>query len=339
MRLLAVVQIALLLVVVSSDKSLDAIDLRAFADRIWFTPGPGTLDMQRLFEAPGEWPRARAAIQVFKFYQQHTEPAASIVGPNTYDALARSGAFVKVTRDWKKRIALEAGSVKDFYCTPDSSGMEASIAATQRSIAAIRSAGGLLTYLAMDEPFLAGQAARCGGPSFAPTASRLRTYMTAIRRTNPEVRIGLIEAYPFFTPTQFGEMLALMKAEGVPAAFVHADVYLPALRKGRDDLGSDLIRLAEIAAAYRIPYGLIIWGENGNADALYSADARRLATAIHRTFRDWRVMPDHLIFQSWAESSTGLRITPSNLPESRPDTHTFLVNDLYQQLRFARVPR
>jgi hypothetical protein len=331
--------VALLLVAMTARQPLVAIDLRAFHDRIWFTPGPGTLDMRRLFEVPDEWPRAREAIQVFKFYQQHTEPAASIVGPNTYDALVHSNAFSKVTRDWKKRLALEAGSVKDFYCTADASGMDASIAATQRSIDAIRAAGGLLTYLAMDEPFLAGQASRCGGPSFAPTASRLRTYMTAIRKKNPEVRIGLIEAYPFFTPAQFDEMLALMKEQGVPASFVHADVYLPALRKGRDNLGADLIRLSQIAAAHRIPYGLIIWGENGNADALYAEDARRLATAIHRTFRDWAVMPDHLIFQSWAESSTGLRITPSNLPESRPDTHTFLLNDLYRQLRFTRVPR
>jgi hypothetical protein len=50
-------------------------------------------------------------------------------------------------------------------------------------------------------------------------------------------------------------------------------------------------------------------------------------------------MPDHIVFQSWAESSTGLLITPSNLPESRADTHTFLLNDLYQQLRFQRLPR
>ena len=338
MRALAAVS-ALLLLTVFPAASLDAVDRRAFTDRVWFTPGPGTIDMRRMFEVPEEWPRARETIQVFKFYQQHTEPAASIVGPNTYDALVRSNAFSRITRDWKKRIALEAGSVKDFYCTPDSSGMDASIAATQRSIDAIRAAGGTLTYLAMDEPFIAGQAGRCGGPSFGPTADRLRTYMTAVRQKNPEVRIGLIEAYPFFTPAQFEQMLALMQDRGVPAAFLHADVYLPALRTGRDELGRDLIRLANRAESYKIPYGLIIWGENGNADALYAQDARRLATAIHRTFRSWSVMPDHLIFQSWAESSTGLRITPSNLPESRPDTHTFLLNDMYQQLRFSRVPR
>jgi len=145
----------------SPTTSLGAIDLPALTDRIWFTSGPGALDMRRLFEVPEEWPRARETIQVFKFHQQHTEPAASIVGPNTSDALVRSNAFSRITRDWNKGIALEAGAVKDFYCTSDASGMDASICRDQRSIHAIRSAGGTLTYLAMDEPFIVGRGARC----------------------------------------------------------------------------------------------------------------------------------------------------------------------------------
>ena len=67
------------------------------ADRIWFAPGPGTLDFQRLFEHPEEWARARDVITVFKFYQQHTEARRpEIVGPNYYDALARVNAFRKL---------------------------------------------------------------------------------------------------------------------------------------------------------------------------------------------------------------------------------------------------
>ena len=64
---------------------------------------------------------------------------------------------------------------------------------------------------------------------------RLRTYMTAVRSRNPEVRRGSSKAYPFFTPARFGEMLSVMKDQGGPAAFLHADVHLPSLRKGRDD--------------------------------------------------------------------------------------------------------
>jgi hypothetical protein len=46
-------------------------------------------------------------------------------------------------------------------------------------------------------------------------------------------------------------------------------------------------------------------------------------------------MPEHLIFQSWAVSSTGLLITPSNLPEDRPYTHTNLAFQLFRRLRGA----
>src|SRR5689334_14469854 len=92
-------------------------------DRIWFCPGPGTLDFIALFEHPEQWPHARQLMNVFKFYQQHTQtPTPAIVGPNSYDALVRAGAFSALTK-WGKKIAIEVGAVKEFYCTPDASGM------------------------------------------------------------------------------------------------------------------------------------------------------------------------------------------------------------------------
>jgi hypothetical protein len=41
------------------------------------------------------------------------------------------------------------------------------------------------------------------------------------------------------------------------------------------------------------------------------------------------------MFDSWVESATGLRITPSNLPESRLYTHTRLLVDTFRYLRAA----
>src|SRR5262249_10060430 len=125
-------------------------------DRIWFAPDIGTLDLVNLFEHPEEWPRTRGLINVFKFYQQHTfaVPPAS-VGPNAYNALVQAGAFQRLT-EWGIKIALEAGSVKEFYCTPDASGMNQSIQSTVTSLAAVEQAGGSVSYLAMDEPWVAG---------------------------------------------------------------------------------------------------------------------------------------------------------------------------------------
>src|SRR4051812_14301440 len=164
---------------------------------LWFAPSPGSSDYLQLFEDPQAWARARELISVFKFYQQHTQtPAPSIVGPNTYDALARAGAF-RLVNQWHKKIALEVGSVKEFFCTADASGMNASISGTLASIAAVKSAGGAVAYLAMDEPFVSGRSRTCGGPALEPTADRVATYVTAVRKANPDVAIGLIEAYPF----------------------------------------------------------------------------------------------------------------------------------------------
>jgi hypothetical protein len=293
-------------------------------DRVWFCPGPGTIDYVRLFERPAEWAHARQLVSVFKFYQQHTQtPAPSIVGPNTYDSLARAGVF-RTLKTWGKKIAIEVGAVKEGFCTPDASGMNAAIAGSVASVRAIESAGGAVTYLALDEPFLSGQLQVCGGPGLEPTADRLAIYGAGVGQALPNVRVGLIEAYPSFNPDAFVSMLQLLTARGVKPAFLHVDIDIKALRPGRDDFARDMTRLATTCREQRIPFGLIIWGYNGDNDVLYSLDAERLAGAIADTFR-WDEMPEHLIFQSWAESATGLRITPSNLPEDRLYSHTQLL--------------
>ncbi|MEO8522387.1 MAG: hypothetical protein ABI603_13555 [Acidobacteriota bacterium] len=308
-------------------------------DRLWMAPAPGSLDYTRLFLDPSEWPDALRVVDVFKFYQQHTLSRSDpVVGPNTYDALVQAGAFRTVTRSWRKKIALEVGAVKEFYCTDDDSGMQEAIDATLASVEAVQRAGGIVSYLAIDEPFLAGMSPRCGGPSLAPTADRLAVYMKGVRRVFPWVRIGLIEAYPSFSPGQFTDMIRLMRERGWPLAFLHADVDLRAMRPGRDDFGRDMNRLAALSAEERLPFGIIIWGENGNADALFSADAMRLEEAVESAFGRWDLLPPHLIVQSWAESSSGLRITPTNLPQSRADTFTELLLRVYLRLFATRKP-
>ena len=309
----------------------------ADADRVWFSPGPGTLDYLRLFERPDEWRQARQLTSVFKFYQQHTQtPAPSIVGANSYDALARAGAFRTLSR-WGLKIALEVGAVKEFYCTPDARGMTEAIQNTVAAVRAVETAGGKVAYLAMDEPFLAGRAAVCGGPALDATADRLRVYGRGVAEAFPDVRIGLIEAYPSFAPAAFEAMLRLLAERGVKPAFLHVDVDLRALRAGRDDFPRDMRQLRDICLAQDVRFGFIIWGYNGDADAAYGADAARLTGELADTFR-WAQMPDHVVFQSWAVSATGLLITPQNLPEDRPSTHTQILWSGWRRLRGQSGP-
>jgi hypothetical protein len=303
------------------------------ADRVWYVPNPGSLDLQRMFERPEEWAHARALIDVFQFTQQHTyRTPDAVTGPNFYDPLVRAGAF-RALAQWKKKIALGVGAVKPQYCTADATGMQKAIAETSDAVNAIRAGGGPVSYLLMDEPFLSGRLPECGGPGLGQTADRLRTYMTAVGGAFPDTRIGLIEAYPSFSADEFASMLALLQQRGVLPAFLQLDVDLLAVPRSRRDLTADVRRMHQLCIEYGIPFGLILWGYNGDADALFARDANTLADAFRVAFPTWADLPDQLVVQSWAESSTGQRITPSNLPEDRPYT---LTNILWQQYRRFR---
>jgi hypothetical protein len=327
----AVLLAAVLVIVAAPEPGVSALPVSA--DRIWFSPGPGTVDYLQLFANPEQWARARSVISVFKFYAQHTQtPAPSIVGPNTYDAFVRTGAFRTLT-SWKIKTALEAGSVKEFWCTADASGMEASIRSSLDAIKAIEDAGGHLSYLAMDEPWVSGRARVCGGPALEPTADRVATYMSAVARAHPALKIGLIEAYPFSSAEAIETMVQLMRARGVPPAFLHMDVDWHRLPP--NEFARDMRRLQAFAGALNIPFGIIIVGYNGEADPLYTFDVGGLTGLIAETFQTWEAMPQQIIFQSWVVTSTGQFITPSNLPEDRLYTHTNSVWELFRRLRGA----
>ena len=308
------------------------------ADRIWFAPGPGTLDYVQLFQQPQQWPHARQLFDVFKIYQQHTQtPAPANVGPNSFTALANAGVF-RTLNSWGKKLAIEAGAVKEFYCTPDASGMQTSIADTLESISAVQSAAGTVSFIAMDEPFVAGRAPVCGGPALEPTADRVATYMRGVSGGASSVRIGWIEAYPFTREPDIERAFDLLRARSVTPAFLHIDADLNAVRVFKTDFAADMTRLKAYCAAAGVPFGMIIWGGNGDADVLYALDAERLLNAISAAFPSWDALPDHIIVQSWAVSRTGLLITPANLPESAAYTHTNLLWEVYRRLRGQTGP-
>jgi hypothetical protein len=286
--------------------------------------------MLRMFEHPKEWTRARELVNVYNITQQHTFATDAIVGPNTYGALVRVDAFRKLVR-WRKKLSIGVGAVKEFYCTSDASGMNESITNTLNAVAAVIAAGGKVDYLSMDEPWVSGRSKRCGGPALEPTADRVALYMSSVARVYPTVKIGLIEAYPFSSADAIESMLSLLRARGVPPAFLHMDVDWHSLKPG--EFARDMLRLRDVCRSQQIPFGIIITGYNGDADALYAVDASGIAHLIAETFRRWSEMPEHLMFDSWVESSTGLRITPSNLPETARYTHTRLMFDIFRYLR------
>jgi hypothetical protein len=319
--------------------ALVGFDARAQArpPRFWFCPGPGTLDYISLFEHPEEWAHARQLFSVFKFYQGHTQPSNQAFAPNTYDALARADAFQKVTA-WGKQIALELGAVKPFYCTADASGMNAAIADTLGSVRAVEAAHGKVSYIAMDDPFASGRDRVCGGPALEPTADRIATYVRGVQAGAPGIAIGLIDAYPLSSEADFERMLDLLRGRGVPPAFLHMDVDLAAIRAPASDFRRDMTRLQAVCKSQQLPFGILIWGNNPDADALYAADAARLLESIASTFPTPDALPDDIIVQSFAQTRSGLWITPDNLPEGEQYTHTNLLRQIYRRLHGQTGP-
>lgn len=290
---------------------------------VWFAPAPGSLDMLHLFEADDEWAAARSRLAVFKFYGQHLwDPAPPLVGPNTYRNLVSVDAFRTVTHRWHKLIAVEVGSVKPQYCTTDASGNNLAIRDTFNVLQHVHEAGAEVSFLAMDEPFFSGRLPVCDGPDPAPTLRRLERYFANVRFAAPTVRIGLIEPYPAFAASELDGFLAAMAGRGIAPAFFHLDVDINALRT-RDTFADDVPLIAAQCERLHIPFGVIITGLSGDSDAVYVQQAENLVDRVNRAFPD--VLPQ-LIFQSWAESRTGLRITPTNLPETTTNTHTWLID-------------
>jgi hypothetical protein len=231
---------------------------------------------------------------------------------------------------------MEIGSVKEGYCRDEPHGMSLSIQSAIASVLAVEAAGGSVEYLAQDEPWVAGRLPICGGPALDPIADKVAAWMSALQARFPRIRIGLIEAYPFLSVDSIERILDLLRARGTPPAFLHVDVDWHALRPG--EFERDLPRLQAAARARGITFGVIVWGYNGEADALFARDAADIVNLLTAAFGSWDDMPEDIIFQSWAESRTGLRITPSNLPEGRAYTHTNNIRNLYRRLRGATGP-
>ena len=188
----------------------------------------------------------------------------------------------------------------------------------------------------MDEPFVSGRAGVCGGPALEPTADRVATYVAGVHAAFPDVQIGLIEAYPFSSADALESALQMLKERNATPAFLHMDVDWHLA--GSAAFVRDMRRLQGVCASAGIPFGIIITGYNGDADSLYAVDVYGITELVVQAFGSWDAMPDHLIFQSWAESKTGLRVTPSNLPESIRNTHTSMLFDVYRRLRGATGP-
>jgi hypothetical protein len=298
-------------------------------DLVWYGPNMGSRDFAELFTKPEQWDTARARIDVFQFFSQNLLDApCSICGENKLYTFADAHAF-ETLKQWGIPIAMETGAVKEWGCT----GVD-EFAVTRDAIEGVRYDGGDVALLAMDEPYIGGELVANGiscHHTMEQSADATAKYVSLVKDAYPNIVVGDVEPYPYFSAAQLEDWTRALEARGATPAFFHIDVN-PGEGGYLHDEASIAADLQELQAFYKeqgIAFGVIY---TANLDFGVQTDQgyydltmewlRQVQRAIGR--------PQHVIFESWLGPAPGGRHeVPINLPEDDPSvfSHTRLVLD------------
>lgn len=281
------------------------------AVRTWAGNRNGSSDYMDLFTATAPWAQAAGRVHIFKMYSsvfllQH------LAGSLTDEQLRI------VFADLKRRniaLAVEHGPLYEDPAPPhcgtgiEGFGGSASLRLAQK----IRDLGGVLEYLAMDEPF---QHARdvCGW-SAREIAMNAAASIAEIRKVFPNVKVGDIEVVPGSAAmpdwiVQYGQWMdAWKEASGTALAFFHADInwginYSAAVGQAR-----------ALARERGIPFGVIYngWYTDRSDAEWVNSGMRNYASvelggevAEQAVFQSWDHYPDRLLPETGASSFTRL---------------------------------
>ncbi len=184
----------------------------------------------------------------------------------------------------------------------------------------IKRLGGDLRVIAMDEPLYFGH--YFSGPKGCRTpldqlARDVAARIRAVRAVFPTLAVGDIEPAGDPALKDWASLViqwadAYRAAMGEPLAFVHADIqWHRAYQAPLRDLAGRLRQAG-------IRFGIIYNGEPTDAPAAWTARAEQHFLAVES---DPALVPDQAIFQVWGNPKP-----PLNLPETRPEALTSLVN-------------
>jgi hypothetical protein len=302
---------------------------------VWIHPNLGSADYLKMFtpEGENEWPQSRDIISTFQFHQGNLISNCVTCEVNTYDKLIENRVFEKVN-GWGKLISFEAGAFK-YHGGICAQSVSYLINDALNAISTVRAGGGSVSYISMDEPFVAGL--ECNF-SEDKTAELVKDFIRAM-----PVQVGLTEAYPTFGPEEMKKNIEALERFGVKLPFVHLDVDRYATQRPGNSLSNangynvnkDLREMRQFLRQKGIVMGIIIWGEDGNSSEGFSADAILMSRQILNALGS---DVDRLIFESWSpylpSYPVDKRIFPLNLPETEPGTLTNLV--LTESRRYGR---
>jgi hypothetical protein len=289
----------------------------------WFAPfphntagDPGVLDFFALFDAGAPWDAAAAHVQVFKMYEQ------IMVFP---DASLRT-----MFADLRRRhiaLALEFGPLLVTTCGGgEGFRSDRGLQTAQR----IRDLGGVLQYIAFDEPYFFGAIADgTNACHYTPdeVAANAKQSVDTLRTVFPDLVVGDIEVIPADAKVVSGGtpdtswldgyqrwVDAWQRVTGEPLAFFDFDVAIDG------DWRSSVEAMRRALKIRSVPFGLIYVGE-GNSDAEWVASAAQFASDYENK---GGTVPDRRIFQSW------IRFPTHALPETDPSTFTYAINRYFR---------
>jgi hypothetical protein len=229
----------------------------------------------------------------------------------------------------------------------------------------IEANGGVVRYLAMDEPIrqwyplyyyiYTGQTdpRPCLVDSLGELADHVAAYILQMQTWFPSVSIGQIGLYPEVGVDQFKEWIIALEERGVSLSFLHIDVHGPRVDQYISlginiDVAADMLELKTFLNAHNIDFGIILfdnyydsqyWEPDEYNDSTYYAGTMNWVNFVH----DANLKPDHNIFQSWVFPYYTTGIGPNEIPINLPDnnstiySHTRLINEGYNVLNSPSV--
>lgn len=288
----------------------------------WFGPLPplpvvegrsftGSDDFMKLFEVDAPWQTTAEDIQVFKLYGEW-------VYNHQGDAQLK-----KVVNDLNRRglaIAIETGPLDPDGCGEEIEGF-ATVSDSLQMVRAIKSAGGTLHFIALDEPYYYGHF--YDGPnacrwSAEKIAGEVDEFIKAVRNVFPDVIVGDTEplAGPAGAKAYSDWLDTFYAVNGYHLAFLHMDIDW-----SRPKWNEEVKAIQEHGSQFGVPVGIIY---NGNAADKTDEDfLQATGERVKKLELTTGVLPDHVIFQSWNDKPDRA------LPETEPYTFTGFINQYF----------
>jgi hypothetical protein len=309
--------LALVFVFTSVSARTDSAEIWFFVPEPFFRNWKGwePNDFMELFTPTAQWATGASALQI-------------LLLSNQFVIFATDEQLNQIISDMKRRhIALAMAGLMltaSARCGQHVEGYSGPIGIL-RAAGRVKQLGGVLKYIAMDEPLLYGH--YYSGPnachdSIADVAKQVAEKVAQAKSVFPQIKVGDIETLGAGAQTHWMEQMqqwpaAYQAAVGEPLAFMQADISWQ-----NPNWQSDLQAESQFLRAARIPLGIIYNGSpQDQTDLEWTTHAEQ---RFHLIESNLRIIPDQAIIATWTVHPTRM------LPENQPATMTYLLKQYVQ---------